>query len=136
MLPTGADITRQRVTFFISIVLVSKGILRDVILSELSAIQGIRKKSHRESRLDRLGRLFPFTLGVLDRRCDDIASSVLCTASAYLDINISISKAMGRTKMAHAQKFITYELAFELFVMQSRSDELILSESAHERYHS
>jgi hypothetical protein len=77
--------------------------------------------------------LLSFTLGVFDTRCDDIASSVLCTASAYLDINLSISEAMGRTEMAHAQEFITYELAFELFVMQSRSDELILS--ARERSH-
>jgi hypothetical protein len=92
------------------------------------------KKGHRESRLDRLGRLFPFALGVLDTRCDDdIASSVLCTASAYLHVNLSISEGMSHPEKAHGQEFITYELAFELFVLQSRSDEFVLS--ALERYH-
>jgi hypothetical protein len=34
------------------------------------------KKIYRESRLDKLGRLLPFALGVLDKRCEDMASSV------------------------------------------------------------
>lgn len=45
-------------------------------------------KSYRESRLDKLGRLLLLDVAdvadVADNRCDDIASSVRCTASAYL----------------------------------------------------
>ena len=42
----------------------------------LSAILAALVKSHRERRLDKLGRLLPLTLDVADKRCDDIASSV------------------------------------------------------------
>ena len=120
-------ITGQHVTFLIRIVLVSIGI------PSVRTVREAFPKSHRESRLDRLGRLYSFTLGVFDMRCDDIASSVLCTASAYLDVDLSISKGTNRLKKAHAQEFITYELAFEFFILQSRSDELVLS--ALQRHH-
>ena len=68
---------------------------------ELCAIQ----ESHLESRLDRLGRLFPFALGVLDTRCDDIASSVLCTASAYLHLDLSINERMSHPERARTRVY-------------------------------
>lgn len=48
-------------------------------------IHGGLGKSYRERRLDKLGRLLLLSLilDVADKRCDDIASSVRCTASAY-----------------------------------------------------
>jgi hypothetical protein len=59
--------------------------------AELSTTLSTALKIYRESKLDRLGRLLPFALGVLDKRCDDIASSVWCTASAYLHVMLHIN---------------------------------------------
>lgn len=129
MLPTGAGIT---VTFSVHIA-VHRNPFGDMTQVRTTRDPRSSHQSHRESRLDRLGRLLPFALDGLDRRCDDIASSVLCTASAYLYVNLGISKGTSHPEKVHRQEFITYELAFELFVLQSRSDEFILS--ALERYH-
>ena len=46
---------------------------------------------------------------------------------------ISVSARIVKKK-AHAQEFITYELAFELFILQSRSDELVLSAFQRHRH--
>lgn len=47
-------------------------------------------KSYRERKLDKLGRLLVLSLilDAADKRCDDIASSVRCTDSAYLQVTL------------------------------------------------
>jgi hypothetical protein len=53
-------------------------------------IGGELGKSYRERKLDKLGRLLLLSLilDVEDKRCDDIASSVRCTDSAYLQVTL------------------------------------------------
>jgi hypothetical protein len=65
---------------------------------------------YRERRLDKLGRLLLLSLilDVDDKRCDDIASSVRCTASAYLKATLwdqqKISQIIcTRTKACNAR---------------------------------
>ena len=51
----------------------------------------------------------------------------------WMLISVSARERIVKKK-AHAQEFITYELAFELFILQSRSDELVLSAFQRHRH--
>lgn len=66
------------------------GLLRTKPELSIILMTALFGKIYRERRLDKLGRLLPFALGVLDKRCEDMASSVRCTASAYLHVAFEI----------------------------------------------